>query len=58
MTTATALYQRWINELWRGKRVAAELVSHDFVGHWPNRDVRGPGELQAMIDETQEMVSG
>jgi len=57
MSTATALYQRWINELWRGKRVAAELVSDDFVGHWPNRDVRGPGELQAMIDETQAMVS-
>ena len=57
MTTAEALYQRWINELWAGKPVAAELVSDDFVGHWPNREVRGPGELQAMIDETHGMFS-
>jgi hypothetical protein len=57
MTTAQALYQRWINELWAGKPVAADLVSQDFVGHWPNRDVRGPDELQAMVDETHEMFS-
>ena len=57
MTTAKSLYQRWINELWTGKTVAAELVSDDFVGHWPNREVRGPGGLQTMVDETQEAVS-
>ena len=57
MSTAKALYERWINELWAGKPVAAELVSEDFVGHWPNRDVRGPDELQAMIDETHRMFS-
>ena len=57
MTPAKALYQRWINELWTGNVAATELVSDDFVGHWPNRDVRGPSELQAMIDETQKMVS-
>jgi hypothetical protein len=57
MSTEKALYQRWIDELWAGKPVAAELVSDDFVGHWPDRDVRGPGELQAIIDETQRMFS-
>jgi hypothetical protein len=57
MTTAKALYQRWINELWAGKPVAAELVSADFRGHWPNRDVEGPDELQAIIDETRAMFS-
>jgi hypothetical protein len=57
MTTAKALYHRWIDELWTGKAVAAELVSDDFVGHWPNRDVRGPDELQPMVDETQNMLS-
>ena len=41
MTTAEAMYERWINELWAGKPVAAELVSADFVGHWPNREVNG-----------------
>ncbi len=57
MTTAKALYQRWINELWAGKPVAAELVSDDFVGHWPDREVNGPDELQAVVDETQKMFS-
>ena len=57
MTTAKALYQRWINELWAGKPVAAELVADDFVGHWPDRDVNGPDELQAVVDETQKMFS-
>ena len=57
MTSAEALYERWINELWAGKPVAAELVSADFVGHWPNREVNGPDELQAIVDETHQMVS-
>ncbi len=40
-----------------GKPVAAELVSDDFVGHWPGREVTGPDELQAVVDETQKMFS-
>jgi len=46
-----ALYQRWITELWAGQPVAEELVSSDFVGHWPTRDVHGPDELQAMVND-------
>ena len=57
MTTAKALYQRWINELWTGKAAAAELVSDDFVGHWPTRDIHGPDELQAMVDQTHQTLS-
>jgi hypothetical protein len=57
MDTEKALYQRWINELWAGKPVAAEVVSADFVGHWPDRDVHGPAELQAIVDETHTMFS-
>jgi SnoaL-like domain len=57
MTSAKALYQRWINELWAGQPVAAEVVSDDFVGHWPDRDVHGPAELQAIIGETHKMFS-
>jgi predicted SnoaL-like aldol condensation-catalyzing enzyme len=49
------LYERWINELWAGKPVAAQLVTEDFIGHWPNRDVRGPAELQDIITETRKM---
>ena len=57
MTTPKALYERWINELWAGGPVAAELVSADFVGHWPNREVTGPDELQSIVDETQKTFS-
>jgi hypothetical protein len=51
------LYDRWITELWAGKPIAAEIVTGDFVGHWPDRDVRGPDELQQMVQQTRNMVS-
>ena len=57
MSTAKALYERWINELWAGEPVAAEIVSDDFVGHWPDREVHGPDELQAIIQETRKMLA-
>ncbi len=41
-----ALYERWICGLWAGERIAEDLVSEDFVGHWPTHDVHGPDELQ------------
>lgn len=49
---AHRLYQRWIGELWSGRRIAEELVSSDFVGHLPNREIRGPAGLQAEVDRT------
>lgn len=49
------LYRRWIDELWAGESIAGELVSEDFVGHWPTREVNGPAQLQAMVDETRAM---
>lgn len=53
MRSAVALYHRWIKELWGGERIARELVSDDFVGHWPTFDVHGPDQLQAIIDDTR-----
>ena len=53
-----ALYRRWLDELWGGYRIAEELVSPDFVGHWPTRDVHGPTELQKVVDNTQKKVAG
>lgn len=50
------LYDRWINELWAGRRIAGELVSADFVGHWPRRDIHGAGELQAVVDNTRRSL--
>jgi hypothetical protein len=40
MGTEKALYRRWINELWAGKSVAAELVSDDFVEYWTGTSTR------------------
>ena len=45
------------DRLWTGKAAAAELVSDDFVGHWPTRDIHGPDELQAMVDQTHQTLS-
>ncbi|GAA2011961.1 hypothetical protein GCM10009799_45300 [Nocardiopsis rhodophaea] len=53
------LYRRWIDELWNGSPESVEhLVSDDFVGHWPDRDVHGPAELAELIAQTQAMFSG
>lgn len=53
-----ALYRRWLDELWSGDpAVAGELVDADFVGHWPDREVRGPAELAEIIGETQGMFT-
>ena len=57
MTSPKNLYGRWIDELWAGVPVAAELVTEDFVGHWPGREVRGPSELEAVVAETHTMLS-
>lgn len=57
MTSANALYGRWINDLWAGKVAASELVTDDFVGHWPNREVHGPAELDAVIAQTRTMLT-
>ncbi len=60
MTASAAhdLYRRWIAELWNGSPSAAEdLVSADFVGHWPDRDVTGPAELATVIGDTQAMFT-
>jgi len=50
------LYRRWLDELWAGRLdVAGELVTSDFVGHWPEADVHGPAGLTALVAQTREM---
>lgn len=52
------LYRRWLEELWNGDPSAAQqLVTDDFVGHWPDRDISGPAELATIIGETQAMFT-
>lgn len=54
--TATALYDRWLTDLWNGDlddlaATAAGLVTEDFVGNWPGRAglVRGPDALAEVV---------
>lgn len=57
-TTTHDLYRRWLDELWNGDpRVASELVTEDFIGHWPDGDVHGAKELASKIGETQQMFT-
>lgn len=57
-TLTHELYRRWLDELWNGSPSAAhDLVSDDFVGHSPDREIRGPAELANMIAQTQEMFT-
>ncbi|MBJ7383825.1 MAG: nuclear transport factor 2 family protein, partial [Mycolicibacterium sp.] len=44
MPQSADVFQRWIDEVWSAGRVADDLVADDFVGHWPDRDVRGRDE--------------
>ncbi|NUR87306.1 MAG: SnoaL-like domain-containing protein [Nonomuraea sp.] len=40
------LYERWLLEMWNGDlALAHDLVTPDFVGHWPGMDVHGPDGL-------------
>jgi hypothetical protein len=56
--TSRELHRRWIEELWMGQPIAAELVADELFGHWPDRDVRGPDELLAIVEQTRNMLSG
>lgn len=51
-------YRRWLLELWQGAYdVADEILTEDFVGHWPDREVRGRDALVALIRETRGMFA-
>ena len=52
----TELYRRWLLELWHGSYdVAEEILTEDFAGHWPERDVEGRDALVELIRETRAM---
>lgn len=58
MTNATThdLFRRWLDDLWNGSPDAAkDLVSDDFVGHWPDRDIEGPEGLAEAVGQTRAM---
>ena len=44
------LYERWLLELWHGDYdVAAEILTPDFTGHWPDREVEGRDLSEAAV---------
>lgn len=46
------LYERWLLEMWAGDfGLAHELVTPDFVGHWPGLEVRGPQQLAETLGQ-------
>jgi len=52
------LYERWLLELWQGSYdVAGEILTEDFGGHWPDREVVGRDALVELIRETRAMFS-
>ena len=54
----TELYRRWLLELWHGSYDAAEeILTEDFVGHWPEREVEGRDALVELIRETRAMFT-
>jgi hypothetical protein len=54
----TDLYARWLDELWAGEYgVADEILTEDFTGHWPDREVRGREALVDLIRETRGMFT-
>lgn len=57
MPTVQALYDRRINELWAGQPIAAEIVTEDFAGRWPDREIHGPDELQQTVRQTRNMMA-
>jgi len=52
------LYERWLLELWHGDyTVADEILTEDFAGHWPDREVSGRAELVDLIRSTHAMFT-
>ena len=52
------LYERWLLELWHGDYgVADEILTADFAGHWPDREVSGRDALVELIRETRAMFT-
>ena len=52
------LYERWLLELWHGDYdVADEILTPDFSGHWPDREVEGREALVELIRATHAMFS-
>jgi ketosteroid isomerase-like protein len=52
------LYERWLLGLWHGDyAVADDILTDDFAGHWPDREVAGRDALVELIRGTRGMFA-
>ncbi|MGP4028189.1 ester cyclase [Actinomadura sp. 3N407] len=57
--TLEELYRRWLFEVWGGDfDVAAQILTPDFTGHWPNLEVHGPQEAADQVRRSHEYFTG
>ncbi|KAA6212166.1 hypothetical protein CP973_22160 [Streptomyces albofaciens JCM 4342] len=55
MNVIDSLYRRWLFDLWHGDfAVAEEILTPDFLGHWPTMDVHGPEGAADQIRRSHE----
>lgn len=59
MIDSRQLYRRWLHDLWTtgALPVAEQLVTSDFVGHWPGQHVHGPAGLIDAIHQSLTLFS-
>jgi hypothetical protein len=55
MDALDELYRRWLFEVWTGDlAVAGQILTPDFVGHWPGLEVHGPAEAADQVRLSHE----
>ncbi|MBE1531932.1 ester cyclase [Actinomadura algeriensis] len=55
---ADELYRRWLFDAWSGDYgVLDEIMTPDFVGHWPAMEVRGRKEAADQIRHSRHLFS-
>ncbi|TDC60465.1 hypothetical protein E1200_30410 [Actinomadura sp. GC306] len=55
MDALDELYRRWLFEVWTGDvDVAGQILTADFVGHWPSLRVHGPAEAAEQVRRSHE----
>jgi hypothetical protein len=53
-----ALYRCWLDELWHGSfETVGEVIADDFLGHWPDRDVRGASSPGGIARDGAKLVT-
>lgn len=52
------LYSRWLTDVWGGDfDAAAEILTANVVGHWPDHDVHGVRDIIDQVRRSHELFS-